>query len=127
MKKQEFIEECWFIYGFRVGKYFFGYPEYHSAGTSGNVEFSWEKAMNPLLIGWVHTHPNGFGPRPSETDNSTMRGWVRGKGKNKSLICGILCEKDQGWFDFYRGSDGEILRRDLSVNISYNYVWGKIL
>jgi len=104
--------------------FFLGYPVYHSAGTSGNVEFSWEKAMNPFLIGWVHTHPNGFGPRPSETDNSTMRGWVR--AKNKPLVCGILCKEDQGWFDYYRAGEGEIMRRDMKVHFSFNRVWGKV-
>jgi hypothetical protein len=37
MKKEEFIEECWFIYGIRIRDFFIGYPKYHSAGTSGNV------------------------------------------------------------------------------------------
>lgn len=123
MKKEEFIEECWFIYGIRIRDFFIGYPKYHSAGTSGNVEFSWKKAMNPLLIGWVHTHPKGFGPRPSKTDNSTMRGWVRGKGR--SLVCGILCKEEQGWFDYYRGADGEIKCRDMVVHFYFNFIWGK--
>ena len=122
--KEEFIEKCWFIYGIRIGGLFIGYSKYHSAGTSRNVEFGWKKAMNPLLIGWVHTHPDDFGPRPSETDNSTMRGWVR--GKNQSLVCGILCKEEQGWFDYYRGADGKIKCRDMAVHFYFNFVWGKI-
>jgi len=109
--KNEFIEECWFLYGFKIGKFFIGGPVYHSAGTSGHVEFDWEKAMNPLLIGWVHTHPNGFGPRPSETDNSTMRGWVR--GKNRSMVCGIICDGEEGWYEYYRDSRGIIKCQDV--------------
>jgi proteasome lid subunit RPN8/RPN11 len=111
--KEEFIEECWFIYGVKVMGFFIGYPVYHSAGTSGFVEFDWKKAMNPFLIGWFHTHPDGFGPHPSDTDNSTMRGWVRGKAK--SMVCGIACEGEEGWYEYYRDLDGTINRRDIKI------------
>jgi hypothetical protein len=109
--KEEFIEECWFLYGFKIGKFFIGYPVYHSAGSSGQVEFNWKQALNPFLIGWVHTHPEGFGPRPSETDNSTMRGWVR--GKNRSMVCGIICSGEEGWYEYYRDLGGDIKCRDI--------------
>jgi proteasome lid subunit RPN8/RPN11 len=122
--KEEFIEQCWFIYGIRVKGFFFGYLEYHSAGSSGHVEFDWEQAMNPLLIGWVHTHPDGYGIGPSETDNSTMRGWVR--GKNRSLICGILCSSEEGWYDYYRRPDGEIDLRSVEVRKNGKLIKGKI-
>lgn len=123
--KKEFIEECWFIYGVRVAGLFIGFPVYHSAGTSGSVEFSWEKALNPRLIGWIHTHPKGFGPRPSETDNSTMRGWVRGVAR--PMICGILCNGTQGWFDYYRGSQEDTVhRREMEGHFSPALVWGKL-
>jgi hypothetical protein len=121
--KEEFIEECWFIYGVRTKNYFFGFPVYHSAGSSGHVEFDWKKALHPLLLGWIHTHPGWFGATPSETDNSTMAGWVR--GRDRPMICGILCKEDQGWFDYYRDSKREISHRVLIVEYTPNFVWGK--
>jgi hypothetical protein len=123
MKKEEFIEECWFIYGVRIKNYFFGYPIYHSAGSSGHVEFDWKEAMHPMLLGWLHTHPFGFGSNPSETDNSTMRGWVR--GRNKALVCGIMCGNDEKWFEYYRKTDGDVTRRNIQVKYISNFLWGK--
>lgn len=140
--KEEFVEECWFIYGVRIKRYFFGVPVYQGAGSSGHVEFDWAKAMHPLLLGWIHTHPEGFGAYPSETDNSTMAGWVRGKAR--PLICGIICREtqdqsceelseedwpcgeEQCWFDYYRDFNGGISRRVLTVGYTPNFVWGKI-
>jgi hypothetical protein len=122
---KEFIEECWFLYGIRVKGHFFGYLEYHSAGSSGQVEFDWEQAMNPLLIGWVHTHPYGFGAGPSETDNSTMRGWVR--GKNRPMVSGIRCDDEEIWYDYYRKSDGEIDRRDIEIRKNGRLIKGRII
>ena len=96
---EEFIEECWFIYGIRLGSFFVGFKKYHSKGTSGSVEFSWEQAMNPFLIGWIHTH-GPFGLEPSEKDNSTMRSWVRGKAK--PMICGIYSGRKKAWYNYFR-------------------------
>ena len=127
MVEKEFIEECWFVYGVRVGSHYVGYTVYHSAGSSGEVEFDWEKAMNPFLIGWIHTHPNDFGCGPSETDNSTMRGWVRGKGK--PLLCAIICDHEQGYYEYYRESDGVISRRNLKMKLAFSslsmIIWGR--
>jgi hypothetical protein len=123
MKKEEFIEECWFIYGVRIRNYFFGFTVYHSAGNSGQVEFDWEKAMHPMLLGWIHTHPRYFGIRASSTDESTMRGWVRAKARR--MICGILCHGEEGWYEFYRDSDSEIKFRTGSVHYLPDFVWGK--
>lgn len=122
MKKEEFIEECWFIYGIRIRNYFFGISIYHSAGSSGQVEFDWKKAMNPLLLGWIHSHPGFFGVRASETDDSTMKGWVRGKAT--PLICGILCQGEEGWYEYYRDSDLKIKFRIGSVHYTPYVVWG---
>jgi len=121
--EEEFIEECWFIYGVRIKNYFYGFYKYHSAGSSGHVEFDWKQAMNPMLIGWIHTHPNGFGPRPSSMDNSTMAGWVRGKAR--PLICGILCDDFEGWYDYYRASNGEIVNRKVVAEHTSKFVWGR--
>jgi hypothetical protein len=124
MKEEEFIEECWFIYGVRIKNYFFGFHIYHSAGSAGHVEFDWEKAMHPRLLGWIHTHPSGFGPRPSEMDNSVMRGWIR--GLNRPMICGIFCDNDKEWYDYYRARPkGEIAYRKLAVEYTSKFVWGK--
>jgi hypothetical protein len=120
---EEFIEECWFIYGVKVGGIYIGIPIYHAAGTSGHVEFDWKKAMNPFLLGWIHTHPNDFGSAPSETDNSTMRGWVRGKGK--PLLCAILCGNEQTCFEYYRNPDGVISRKWFDLRIFFNIIIGK--
>lgn len=117
---KEFIEECWFIYGIKIGHTYIGYPVYHAAGTSGQVEFDWKKAMNPFLLGWVHTHPNDFGCGPSETDTSTMNGWVRGKGK--PMLCVILCDHEQGCYEYYRSSDGTIKRRGIDMRMFFPHI-----
>jgi proteasome lid subunit RPN8/RPN11 len=119
---KEFIEECWFIYGIRVGRKIFGYKVYHASGTSGHVDFDWEKAMNPRLLGWLHTHPTGFGPHPSETDESTMRGWVR--AKNKPLICGITCDGQTLWHEYYRDGKGEIKHQYIILEMKNHIIWG---
>jgi hypothetical protein len=120
---EEFIEECWFIYGIKVKGTYIGFPVYHAAGTSGHVEFDWKKAMNPFLLGWVHTHLNDFGSRPSDTDNSTMRGWVRGKGK--PLLCAILCDNEEGHYEYYRTPEGEIGRKWLEMRMYFNIIIAK--
>jgi len=120
---EEFIEECWFIYGIKVKGTYIGFPVYHAAGTSGHVEFEWKKAMNPFLLGWVHTHPNDFGCNPSETDHSTMRGWVRGKGK--PLLCAILCGNEQACYEYYRNSKGVISRNWVDMRMYFNLIIGK--
>jgi hypothetical protein len=122
MTEEEFIEECWFIYGVRIGRSILGYMVYHAAGTSGHVEFDWKKAMHPRLLGWLHTHPSGFGPHPSEMDNSTMKGWVR--GKSKSMLCGITCDGQTLWHEYYRDVDGEIKNQYLVLETANNFIWG---
>lgn len=122
--KEEFVEECWFIYGIRTKNYFFGFLVYQGAGSSGHVEFEWEKAMHPLLLGWVHTHPDGYGAYPSAMDNSTMAGWVRGKAQ--PLICGIFCEEKKNWFNYYRDFRGDISKvLILDVKYTPKFVWGR--
>ena len=123
MMTKEFIEECWFIYGIRLKGTYIGFPIYHSAGSSGQVEFDWKKAMNPFLLGWIHTHPNDFGCGPSETDNSTMRGWVRGKGK--PLLCAILCDYEQGSYEYSRTLKGEIDRESIDLRMFLNIIIGR--
>ena len=122
--KKEFIEECWFIYGARIKNYFFGRPIYYGSGTAGGVDFDWKKAMHPLLIGWIHTHPGSFGIIPSETDNSTMRGWVRGRGK--AFLCGIRCGDEVGWYAYFRGPSGVINRITVEMNSTAGWIWGRI-
>jgi hypothetical protein len=117
----EFVEVCWFVYGIRVGKTFFGYKVFHSRGKTASVEFSWEKAMNPLLIGWVHTH-GPFGFYPSERDNATMRSWVR--AKNKPMICGISCDGIIVWYDYFRNKDLSIDSHPMRVTEENGFVFG---
>ncbi len=120
----EFIEECWFIYGIRLGRFFLGFTVYHAAGSAGHVEFDWKKAMHPNLLGWIHTHPSGFGAGPSETDNSTMRGWVRGRGK--PMICIIKCDDTKGCYEYSRWSDGYIGKNDIKVRFFNRLIWGQV-
>jgi hypothetical protein len=89
----DFSEECWFIYGIKVKKYYFGFLRYHSKGAYASVEFDWLKALNRFQIGWYHSHPGKKCLTPSDRDRRTMRSWVLGKGK--SMLCGIFCNGEQ--------------------------------
>jgi hypothetical protein len=96
----EFYEECWFIYGIRIGEFFLGFLKYHSKGDAGSVEFNWLKALNRFQIGWYHSHPGKKFLIPSDRDRRTMRSWILGKGK--PLLCGIFCDGEQRCYLYQR-------------------------
>jgi len=93
MSKSNFKEECWLLYGLRIytkfGLSFIGFQKYHSSGDRTSVEMDFNKADNALVIGWYHSHPGVSNVKPSGTDNSTMRSWV--KAVYKPYLCGIRC------------------------------------
>jgi len=96
-----FKEECWFLYGLRLGPFYIGRLKYHSKGTSGSVDFNWEEALNPRLIGWYHTHPGKHFTFPSKgTDHPTMRSWVY--GVDRPMLCGIICRDEQQCWCFHK-------------------------
>lgn len=97
---KEFVEDCWFIYGFRLGFMYVGWCVYQVSGTSGGVDFDYEKALDPRIIGWYHTHPGKRFTTPSPIDEKTMRSWVRGNGRD--MLCGIRCGEEQECYRFYR-------------------------
>ena len=98
MTKKDFVEECWILYGLRIGKFFVGYKKYHSKGTAGNVFFDYKTASNPFVIGWKHTHPGIKSIHPSSTDNKTMRSWV--KSIYKAFLCGIHCNGQESFYKY---------------------------
>jgi len=99
----EKIEQCWFLYGIRIGRWSLGFLKYHSKGTEASVDFDWQKVMaSKYFLGWYHTHPT-FSSEPSELDEKTMRSWIRGLGRN--LICGILgTDGHKCWYYFRWGN-----------------------
>jgi hypothetical protein len=99
MNKKYFKEECWILYGIRLGKIFLGFKKYHSKGEKHNVEFSYNGINKKWVIGWDHTHPGERNITPSSTDNKTMRSWV--KGFYKSYLCGIECNGHEAYYKYF--------------------------
>jgi hypothetical protein len=95
-----FKEQCWIIYGIKLGAYYFGLLKYESEGEVCSVEFNWKKGMNRFLLGWFHTHPSHIDLLPSEEDSKTMRSWVR--SLEKPLLCGIRHGLIYNVFEFKR-------------------------
>ena len=121
MSEEDFVEECWFIYGLRLGRIYIGFLKYHSKGTAGGVDFDWHKALTPLLIGWYHSHPGRKFLTPSSIDDRTMRSWI--KATNKKLLCGIFCQDEQRCYCYYKdGMDDDresvIYRKPVRANFS---------
>lgn len=106
-------EECWFLYGIRIGAWYIGFLRHHSIGEWASVEFDWEKALESrFLLGWFHSHPDGI-TTPSSTDHKTMRSWVR--TVERPLICGIYCEGISRAYMFLR----------KSMDKKFSYLYGK--
>lgn len=121
---EETIEHCWFVYGVRFFGHFVGVRIYHNKGDAASVEFDWKKAMSPFVLGWHHNHPSNYGVTPSETDNSTMRGWVIAMAR--PYLCGISCNDHFAWYKYFRASDRKIFSRGIKVYMLKNFVWGKL-
>ncbi|MDD5649834.1 MAG: hypothetical protein PHF86_05340 [Candidatus Nanoarchaeia archaeon] len=83
-----FKERCWTLYGFKIGKFIFGWLKYLDEGEEFAVEFDWRKGLSKFIIGWFHTHPTTVTLNPSKEDKKTMRSWVR--TLERPLICGIM-------------------------------------
>lgn len=76
------------VYGFKLGKYYFGYLTDDEEGSPCQVSFDAEKVLanRHNLIGFYHTHPN-MTARPSALDQQTMEAWTDCLGMN--LLCAI--------------------------------------
>jgi hypothetical protein len=127
MLEEGFVEECWFIYGLRLGRIYMGFLRYHSSGTVASVDFDWHKALSPLFIGWYHSHPGIKALTPSEIDNSTMRSWI--KGLARPLLCGIICAWEQQCYCYYKSGMSEkresiICRRPVDAQILWPFFFG---
>jgi len=114
-----FVEECWFIYGFKFLNLYIGFLKYHSTGSAAEVDFDWEKVLaSKNLIGWCHSHPDNF-EVTSEEDNKTMRSWVR--ALEKPLICCIKCKtnkKRQNCYIFKRNQ--KTIEKQLTKSFLFN-------
>ena len=110
---KDFLEECWFLYGVRIGPLYIGRLKYVSQGTAGSVDFDWQPAMDKKVIGWYHTHPGEDFTTPSATDHKTMRSWVKGRGD--LMLCGIKSGDSQKCYAFYR-SDGTAILYNVMVS-----------
>lgn len=110
-KKTEFNEECWIIYGYKWRGAIYGWMKYESKGTPGSVNFDWQKVIrnSKKIIGFTHTHPNGY-PSPSSIDDNTMVGWVKALGK--PLLCGIESKGNLKMF-LYERFDGIVQFREI--------------
>jgi hypothetical protein len=101
MFEENFVEDCWFLYGVRLGSIYLGFLKYHSEGTAGSVDFDFQKAMSsPFLLGWYHTHPGSGFLTPSSMDDRTMRSWI--KGRARPMLCGIVCAGLQRCYCYYK-------------------------
>lgn len=103
-----FVEQVWFVYGYRIGSYYFGVLDYQNDGEVCEVKFDLTRAFfgkkgikrnNKRLLGFYHSHPGGD-PYPSATDCETMDAWVKATGR--PLICGIFSGDKQKCFLYYR-------------------------
>ena len=93
------FENCWFLYGIRINGVFLGYKKFHSSGSEVEVNFDYNEAKKPFVVGWLHTHIGMKNSRPSATDHRAMRSWV--KAHYKPYICGIRCEDEEKYYCFY--------------------------
>ena len=129
-EEEGFVENCWFIYGIRIGIFCIGWVKHHSSGSTGGVSFDLDKVIDhPRFLGWVHTHPGEGFVQPSSTDHKTMRGWVRTQGR--PLLCVIVSGSEGATYEYARKySHGPIVYWNRSARlfsqrlfISYAVSW----
>lgn len=128
LKHTGFTEDCWFLYGVRFRNTFLGICVHHATGKMASVDFDWQKANNPLLLGWYHTHPGQGHVFPSGTDHRTMRSWVR--ATEKPMVCGIVSGEYSKCYLFYRGGPingkpGKIFYMEMDGRFSGSFFVGK--
>lgn len=115
------MEECWFIYGKKIGPCWVGRLKYHSRGSAASVDFDWAQAMNPNIIGFYHSHPGGS-PTPSTRDDRTMDAWVKTEGR--PLLCGIFGYKNQQCYVYSRSDLGGIVCKNIKARIADKFFFG---
>lgn len=107
-KVEGFVEQVWFVYGYRVGPYYVGILDYQNDGDICEVKFDLARAFfgkkknennDRRLLGFYHSHPGGD-PYPSHTDCTTMDAWVKATGR--PLVCGIFSGEKQKCFVYDR-------------------------
>lgn len=105
-----FVEQVWFVYGLKIGPFYFGFLEYQNDGEPCQVKFDPLKAFfgkkilgriksNKRMLGFYHSHPSGI-ISPSSTDDATMDAWVKAMGKD--MLCGIMAGEQQTCFVYRR-------------------------
>lgn len=126
-KDVHFVEQVWFVYGLKIGRYYIGFLDYQNDGEVCEVRFDFAKAFfgkkgtkrhDKWLLGFYHSHPGGD-PYPSSTDDNTMDAWVKAKGKE--LICGIFSGGKQNCFLYDRLKPKS---SDTGYGVSESWVFG---
>lgn len=112
------MEECWFIYGKKIGSCWIGRLKYHSRGAAASVDFDWSLATNKNIIGFYHSHPGGC-PEPSTRDDKTMSAWVRAEGR--SLLCGIFGHRDHKCYVYRKNNHGNMVCFLINAKIVDNF------
>lgn len=107
-----FFEQCWFLWGIRIGPVYIGITTYNSIGKTCSVEFDWEKGLSKFLLGWFHTHPKEISLEPSSEDQKTMRSWVR--TLERPLVCAIGHGKKFQVYIFKR-NDKKIIYKSMKT------------
>lgn len=121
--KEDFVEDCWFMYGLRIGRFFLGFLYYSCHGTEASVTFDWQGMPPKTLIGWYHTHPGIKSLMPSSMDDQTMRSWVRGLGR--PFLCGIICHGEQRCFLYYKKREGK--KSSVKHDLLNSAIVGKVV
>lgn len=98
------VEQCWVLTGVQNGVTSWRFRRrQRSTGQIASVEAAWDWALRREerfgdVIGFFHTHPRGFGAKPSATDIRTMNAWCSALGK--PLLCVITAGKTLNGFVF---------------------------
>ena len=105
-------ERCWTLLGSReAGSGSWRVRLHHLVvGGQTRVEADWSWALireenQGDVVGFYHTHPDGFGAQPSRRDVRTMQAWCSALGK--PLLCLIAEESEPGLPEGYVFSSDE--------------------